>query len=308
MKLLLAPTEDFIKRERGSLASDATAGSSASVVLKNADGFAVNDYVVIGAEGSERAEISKITGVSAQTITVDTLRLAHKQDEPIVKYRYNKRKFYGSTTVAGSFVELTGYGSPAVIMVDDPQGTYLEYTGVEGYLYFKATYYNSTTTEETNVQDSEAVLADESTRYCSLYAIRKQAGLTNNPYITDGTVEIYRKRAENEVNSYLYQRYTLPLENSSGETEIPFLVENCTVLLAAGYHDYQEFGSDGEGVKWLGEARGVLKAIQTGKQRLIASDYEEFAQKTLTKGIQSYPDQVDNVNGPVKFFTTRQRF
>ncbi len=72
--------------------------------------------------------------------------------------------------------------------------------------------------------------------------------------------------------------------------------------------DYKEFGNDGEGVKWLGEARSVLKALQDGKQRLIGTDDQEFTQKTLTQGVQSYPDQVDNDNGPLQCFSMQQRF
>lgn len=308
MKVLIATTEDFIKRERGQLAADASAGSNVALTFVNGDTFAVNDYIVIGYEGSEKAEICIITAVSAQTITVATLRLPHKSDEPVVKYRYNKRKYYGSLTIDGSYSELTSSGSPLTIQVEDPQGTILEYTGNEGYLYFKSTYYNSTTTDETDVDGADAVAGDETTRYCSIYAIRKQAGLTNNPYLTDGMVEIYRKRAENEINSVIFSRYVIPLENALGVNEVPPIIENVCTLLAAGYFDYQEFGKEGQGVKWLGEARGILKALQDGRQRLIDSTGEEFTTKTLTQGIQSYPSSVDNTDGPIQMFTTRQTF
>jgi hypothetical protein len=308
MKVLVAPTEDFIKRERTRLSLNATPGNNAVISVENSAGMLVNDYVVVGAEGSEQAEVCQITAVTNQSITVSVLKLVHYTYEPVVKYRYNKRKFYGCATISGTFLELTSYGSPAAIEVNDPQGTLLEYTGLEGYLYFKSTYYNSQTTEETGLVESTAVLADESVRYCSIYAIKKQAGLTNNPFITDGVIETYRKRAENEVNSYIYDHYILPLTNSSAVAEIPFVVENCTTLLAAGYMDYQEFGKDGEGINWLGEARALLKAIQKGTQQLIGSDNVELQRKTSTQGIQSYPGQVDNVNGPDRKFTMRQRF
>lgn len=306
MKVLLAPTEDFIKRERTALSAAAAAGTSVVLNVVNSTGYAVNDYVVVGLEGSEIAELCEITAVAATTITVGVLALAHNIDDPVVKFRYNQRKFYGSLTATGSYTELTGYGSPVTIAVNDPQGTILEYTGGEGYLYFKSTYFNSHTSEESNIVDADTVLADESVRYCSLYAIRKQGGLTNNPYVTDGLIEVYRKRAESEVDSYLNARYILPLTNSTGSHEIPFLVENCTMLLAAGYMDYQELGKDGEGVKWLGEARGVLKRLQTpGGQQLLGSDKAEMQTKTLANGVQSYPDNTD-CDPPN--FTMAQRF
>jgi len=309
MKTLTAPTEEFVRTERANLAADATPGTDKTLVLTNNTGLADGDFVVVGREGSETAELCRINNaVTLGTdIRVATLRRSHGADEPITKYTYDKRKFYGSTTEGGSYTQLTGDGSPVDISVNDPQGTSLEYSG-DTYTYFKATYYNSQTAVETNIIDSDAVQGDQTSRYTTLHKIRVQAGLTKNPYITDDTLETYRKRAENEVNSYIYARYVLPLVNTESTVEIPFIIENATTLLAAGYMDYQEFGAEGEGVKWLGEARGLLKAIQDGRQRLIDSTGSEFPEKTLMQGINSYPDQVDNRNGPARVFTMKQRF
>lgn len=308
MKVLLAPTEDFIKRQVGQLNADMNAGSSVVSTVINSDGFAVNDFVVVGEEGAEGSELCQITALTPTSMTFATVLLFHKKDEPLTKYRYNKRKFYGCTTLAGSYLELTSSGSPAVIAVTDPQGTYLEYTGLEGYIYFKSTYYNSTTAEETAIAESQAVAGDESIRYCSIFAIKKQAGLLKNEFINDGVVETYRRRAESEIDSYINTRYILPLENSSGVAEIPWLIENCTTLLAAGYMDYQEFGKEGEGVKWLGESRSILKKIRDGEQQLLGSDKQEMMAQDLTASVQGFPDQVDNKNGPTKKFTMNQIF
>lgn len=309
IKILIAPTEDFIKGSKTQLTADATAGSSVSLSVANSAGFAVDNFIVVGIEGSEQAELCRVIAVSTTQIQVQTLLLSHKQDEPIVVYRYNQRKFYGSLTESGSYSQLTSSGSPVDIRVTDPQGTMLEYTGNDGYTYFKATYYNTVDSYETDPSDAIAMLADDSVRYCSIYAIKRQAGLLNNPYINDAVVETYRKRAENEIDGYLNQRYVLPLTNSSGTAEIPFLVENCATLLAAGYMDYQELGKDGEGVKWLGEARSLLKRLQTtGGMQLIGSDHAEMTTKTLSSGVTGYPDSVDNANGPTRFFTRDQKF
>lgn len=309
MKTLLAPTEDFIKIASSKLAATATAGTSVVITLQNTDGFLVNDFAAIGWEGSEQGELCQITAVTGETITVATLKLSHLQDEPIRKYLYNARKFYGCATVSGFYVELTGYGSPMAIAVDDPQGSYLEYTGSEGYIYFKSTYFNTTTSSESDIANANAVLANDSGRYCSIYAIRKQAGLTNNPFVTDERIEINRKRAENEVNSYINSKYIIPLVNTLGVAEVPFMIENCTTLLAAGYIDYQEFGADGQGVKWLGESRAILKNLQKpGGQQLIGSDNMEMQTRPLSNGVHSFPDKVDDCNGPAQYFTMGQRF
>ncbi|MGY3406101.1 phage gp36-like protein [Bradyrhizobium sp. GM5.1] len=300
MRALQAPTEDFIKEEHGQLAADATAGSSATITLVNNNGFANADFVVIGYEGNELCELAQINqAVSGSTnIRVATLKFSHAKGEPIRVYRYDKRKFYGATSATGSFTELTSDGSPALIQVDDPMGTTLEYSG-STYTYFKATYYNSTTAEETDGDDAEAVLADESLRYASLYAIRKHAGLAGNPRYSDARLEVKRKQAENELNSALAAKYVLPL------AEVPGLLSQICELLAAGYIDYEEFGKDGEGVKWLGEARALIKAIQKGTQILIGADGIELERNTKVGVLDGYPSDEDTDEAQ---FSMGQRF
>lgn len=282
---LTAPSEPFIREEMGVLNADATAGSNVTLTLVNNDGLAQNDYIAIGYEGNELCELEQINAAvtAGSDVRVATLKFNHKAGEPIVKYRYNERKFYGATTETGSYTELTSDGSPAAIQVDDPQGAILEYTG-STYTYFKATYYNSQTAEETDIADAVAVLGDQSLRYATLYAIRKQAGLTENPYIDDGRIEEKRKQAESEINSAIMARYTLPL------SEVPPLITRICILLAGGYLDYEEFGSDGQGVKWLGEGRALLKSLANGTQRLLGADYTELAVNAKVNQISGYPD------------------
>lgn len=304
MRTLIAPTEDFIKLERTTLDADVAAGSNVSLTLLNNDGLANTDFIVIGREGSEKAELEQINQAvtPGTSVRVATLKFAHKKGEPVVKYRYNKRKFYGSILAAGPFVELTADGSPVIIQVDDLQGTLIEYTGGEGYEYFKATYFNSEDSDETDPADSEAVLADESVRYTSLYAIRVQAGLTENPYITDERIERKRKQAENEINSVLLSRYVLPLE------EVPPLIQRLCELLAGGYIDFEEFGKDGEGVKWLGEARGILKSIREGTQRLIGAEGTELTVQSKTNKLRGYPDNEGDSETPKRMFSVDKTF
>ena len=97
-------------------------------------------------------------------------------------------------------------------------------------IFFKATYYNSQTSEETDTDDAEAVEADESSRYTSIYNIRKAAGMVDNPYLTDGYFETKRKQAENEINSAIFSR-----QQNLGKR---FLQKQCVSLcFFKGYRD-----------------------------------------------------------------------
>jgi phage gp36-like protein len=288
MRTLLAVTEPFIKTEVTRLSADAAAGSSVTLTVENSAGFSETAYVVIGHEGSELAELQQISGAVSgpSQITVGTLKFNHQKNEPVTLYRFNQRKFYGATSADGVYLELTSDGSPKDIQVDDPQGTLFEYTG-DTATYFKATYYNAQTGEETAIGDSDAALADETKRYASLWAIRKHAGLAGNPLYSDFRMEMKRKQAENEINSAIVSRYTLPLSG------VPSLLSYICELMAAGYIDYEEFGADGQGGKWLGEARALLKAIQNGKQLLLGSDGTELARQTDTGVLAGYPNDED---------------
>lgn len=303
MRQLYAPTEDTIKTERTKLAADASAGSNVSLTLENNDGFAEDAYVVIGLEGSEKVELQQVNqAVTPGTaIRVATLKFAHKAGEPVTVYRYNKREFYGSTTKGGSYTKLTSYGSPANIAVDDPQGTRIEYTGSEGYAYFKATYLNSETSEESDIDDAEVFTGTDTGRYASLYGIRKMAGFTDNPFITDGRIEAKRAQAENEINSSIMARYVLPL------AEVPPLLTYVCECLAAGYMHYEEYGPEGDAVKKLGEARGILKKIVDGDQRLIGADFTELTVAQSNATISGKPDGTETGREARKF-TVGQKF
>lgn len=291
MKRLLASTEDFIKDERGRLSADVAAGSNIAVPVDSSEGVSTGDYIVFGVEGSEFAELCTVASTTDTSITVDALKFTHRANDPFVIYRFNQRKFYGAATAAGPFTELTDDGSPKDILVDDQQGALLEYSGTD-YSYFKATYFNSTTNAETDTADSTAVSGDESARYCSIYAIRRKAGLTTNPFITDDRLENKRKQAENEINSALYAVYRLPL------SEVPPLISQIAELLAAGYIDFEEFGAEGEGVKWLGEGRAILKQITAGTRRLLGSDFTELTRINNSNSLNGYPDSSEP-DGPI---------
>lgn len=285
MRTLLAPTEDFVRGERTTLTADVAAGANVTLTIENNDGYAEDTFIVVGREGSERAELAQINQAvtPGTTVRVATLARAHKIGEPVTLYRFNQRKFYGALTADGEYTELTGDGSPLPIGVDDPQGTLLEYSGAT-YLYFKATYYNSETATETDLDDSAAVSANDSSRYCTIYGIRKMAGFTNNPYISDGRIEDKRRQAENEINSSIMTRYSMPL------AEVPPLLTYVCELLAAGYLHYEEYGQEGDGGRKLGEARAILKALGSGAQKLIGVDNTELAIVTNNAQLTGYPD------------------
>jgi len=304
MKILEAPTEDYIKGERTALAAASLAGSSIQITVENTNGYTADDFVAVGHEGNEKSELAQIVSVDSDTqMTLASLNFAHVAGQPILQYLYNQRKFYGSTTQAGTFTELTSYGSPADIQIDDPIGTTLEYTGSEGFTFFKSTYYNSETSTETDIADANAVEADEGKRYTSIFLIRKKAGILDNPYLNNDYVEGKRKEAESGVNAYLAKRYTLPL------AEVPKVIQNITTTLAAGYIHDDEFGEEGHGPDWIDRAHKMLREIASGKLELIDSSNAEMSNDvTTSESLKSYPDRTADNGRSGRIFSITDRW
>jgi len=301
MKFLIIPTEDFVLSEKTEVSTVASAGSSVAITVKNNNGYAVDDYIILKERGNEQSHIAKITVITDNNkMTVDTLKFDLKVGDTITKIAFNQRKVYGCATEDGTYVEITSDGSPKNIETDNPNGTPFEYSG-STYEYFKATYYNATTTDVTDQEATPVILGTQSDRYCTIYQIKRQAQLTENPYISDEDIESKRKQAENEIDSTIFAKYDLPL------SEIPAIIQNACILLAAGYIDYQEFGQDGQGVKWLGEARGILKNITKGKQKLLDSDSDELTTKGLGR-LAGYPNASTEDTENDRKFTMNEEF
>lgn len=296
MKTLLAPTEQFVFREKTTLLESSGQGDT-TLKIVNPQGFEENDHIVVGHHGTDRAELRQISSIdkSERLVTVGEIRIRHHFGEPVQVMRYNQRAFYGAETEDGSYTELTGDGSPVQIHVDDPAGTYFEYSGSE-YKWFKATYRNEHTEEETALTDSIPVKAETSTHYTTVNNIRSQAGLINSYEISDSYLDRIRLQAENEVDSVIIGRYKLPL------AEVPKLIENITTALAVGSIAYEIFSEEHPLVKRLGEARAMLKAIADGKQALLDSEREELKRKRFGS-MASHPSEDEK-----RYFTIDQKW
>lgn len=289
MKTFIVPTEDFVKSLKTEVTVAATAsGSPVTVTVKNNQDFAADDYIIVKKEGSEQAHICLLDSVSGNdTIVIHLLKHSLVVGDQITKIDYNQRKLYGCATEDGTFV----YIETKDISVDNPQGTYFAYTGTV-YEWFKATYWNETTSEETDIADAIATQAGEISRYCSIFDIREESGFLDNDYIADGRIDSLRLQAEGEVKASIGSIYALPL---SSPCEV---VRTITKLLAAGWLMWQEYGAEAsgtskDGIAKVEQARGMLKAIRGHTLKLFNEDDIELtlALASVSGGtIDGYPD------------------
>lgn len=122
------------------LAASAAAADTAVTVLDN-NGFANNDYAVIGSFGADKTEIKKIGAAvtAGTTLTFAALTYAHAVDSPVAFIGWNRVEISGATTATGSKTVITTMD----IQADRPETVYVN-TGTT-YAFYFARYNNAQT-------------------------------------------------------------------------------------------------------------------------------------------------------------------
>lgn len=291
---LIIPNEDINRGEKTRLNADMAIGTAAE--LENNQGLAVNDFICIGREGAEQAELKKASAINTDqkniTLALAT-KFAHLKFEEVTKFLYDKRRIYRKLAGASSYTLL----AEVDIEVDRPEGTlYNDTTGTDTALY-KATYYNSVTTIETSQDDAKATYGGGGTHYCDLIEIREEAGMVGNDNINDPRVYRTRARAEAEVNASLTARYSLPVTSNTywSDSTAQELIRQIAMLLSAGWLLWQEYpdergnGTSADGLVKIKEARSMLKDIREGRLTLVGSDNNPLTQNNVAS-VEGYPD------------------
>jgi len=274
MQIVIAPTEEHVLGEVTEISTDEDIGQTELSVQNNSD-FSADDYVIVGRLGHESAELKQISSVAAdlKSITLKTAtKHAHEEGEPITKIFYNQRKFYRASSESGTYSHLSGEGSPVDIDVDKMEGTLLEDSTGSSTSWYKATYYNSTTSTETLTTDAIASKAGESDHYTSLYAIRREAGFEDAEGIRDQLISDKREDAENLFESRIATSYSVPLSTK------PKLARNIVTKLAAGSLLLKEYGVEANvdisksGERMIREAENLMDRIVSGDLKLVDDD------------------------------------
>jgi phage gp36-like protein len=297
MQVLSAPIEEAVLGEKTAFSADVAAGAT-SLSVYNTQGYVEHDYIVVGTIGYEKAELLQVKSVTApDTLVLESAcSFAHLKDEYIQRIFYNKRKFYRSATEGGTYSHLSTAGSPVDIDVDNAEGNIFEDPDGTATSYYKATYYNTTTSKETDLSDSLPALAGDSNHYTSIYKIKVEAGFKDNPYIDSDLIDRYRLEAESEVDGYIAGFYQLPFSS------IPKMIQHITTLLAAGNLVSKEYGLEMDleisksGDKKIQRAEDLLKKIQDGLIKLIDSTGAVLSMSSanLASCSNTYDDSVYN--------------
>lgn len=280
--------------ETSQLNADAAAGQ-AVITPKNVEGFGSADadkYMIVGEPGSEQAEIREVSSLTATTITFSAnLTFTHRRFEKVLKLFGNQIKVYRAPNVNGKPPADDAYTNIATVSIQ-PDQEFVEFNDPTGGsdFWYKQTYYNSASLGETDKADSVAVRGGDFGHFATLWEIRSEAGMQNNPELTDEIISDRRDDAESEVKGAITAAgYTLPF---AADIPTPPTVKNATKLLAAGYILLQDYGVLSEGSNKEGNAkvrlaREILKQIRD--REVVLLDITE-AQISAGNQIKGWPD------------------
>ncbi len=282
--------------EVSALDADAPIGSTA-LTLRNNQGFAVNDYVLIGTPGNDGAEITTLTSVNVNMVgvVVPATKLQHLRYEGFIKLFGNQAKVYRASNVNGTQPLDASFAVSTTITLE-PDQSYTDYTDATGgsAYWYKFTYYNSTSLGETNLADSVAVRGGGYGAYCSLDDIREEAGFKNAQYITDSMVDAKRVAAQAAIDTALGGFYTVPFTSPVN----PFIAD-ITRRLAAGYLLLEQYGAFGtlntqNGQSKIDRAMADIKYLQSGQGTLKDPNGGSIAIAGVN-GFQGWPNRKTEV-------------
>jgi hypothetical protein len=183
-----------------SLTADAPIGATILSVVDSTR-LSVNDYIIVGKEGIETAEIVKITAISNDvTIVTTALANGHNSGEDIRKTRFNKMEIYRSLTESGAQTLLATID----IQVENSQKNTIYYDTLgDSTMWYQVVFFNNVSIERVY----GTIFKGGVHEYATLTDFRMQTGLSTDD-ISDDKVKYYLNEAYIHIrdDGYLWFR------------------------------------------------------------------------------------------------------
>lgn len=278
-------------RERTELTADYLTGTSLAVA--STQGFEVGTVFYVGElgqEGCERAVVSAVESETALTLA-EALKRPHRARETVTAVLGDRIRIYRAPAVGDEEPDLTAFTVYATRSIDPDQADtyYTDSSGGAAYWY-RSTYFNEATQEETELDEFPAWRGSDYAHYAPLSAIRSEAGFDNAHHLTNHFIDQQRRAAEAEINTALGSHYTVPFK------PVPQLIRSLTIKLAAGLLLNAAYGARA-GDTLVKDARAHLESIRSGDVEVDGVDNGPGS------GVSSWP----NDEAP-RFFRMEDRF
>lgn len=269
--------------ERGELSSDYVAASTV-LAVRSTQGFVIGQSIYVGQtsrEGCEKAVVASLTGETTINLSA-ALKLPHTRYEPVTAVLGDSIHIYRAADVDGSVPadELFTVLTTRTIDPDQASTYYKDSTGSSAFWY-RHTYFNPITNDETPLTAFDAWRGDDFTHYASLAEVRKEAGFEKAYNLPDSDVELQRRNAESEINASLSGAYTVPF------APVPAIIRTLTIQLAAAMLLVHAYGESAGNRQKLKDARA---AIEGYKNRSSVLTDDDGISLTTSNGVSGYPD------------------
>jgi phage gp36-like protein len=282
--------------ERSELSLDYVPEST-TLLLRSTQGLVDGQPIYVGhlsLEGCEKAVIDAM--VDEMTISLsEALKLPHARYEPVTAVLGDSIHIYRAPNVDGTVPADDQFTVLTTRTIDpDQMSTYYRDSTGSSAFWYRYTYFNPITLEET--APSDAFRGDDFAHYASLSEIRNEAGFQNATNLADSVIEQKRRDAEAEINASLSGAYTVPF------TQVPEIIRTLTIQLASAFLLDSAYGNASSRQK-LKDARAAIDTYRLGAS--ILTDDAGTALST-SESITGYPGTPDD-DAP-RFFHMGDKF
>lgn len=285
-------------KERTELSADYVTGSLV-LEVRSSDGYVAGQTIYVGQlsrEGVEKAVIASVDDEMTISLT-QALELPHARYEPVTAVLGDLIHVYRAANVNGSVPADEAFSVLATRSIKaDHQSTYFTDSAGDSNYWYRFTYYNAVTSEETDLADSVAVRGDDFGHYASISEIRIEAGFEHAHNLKDTTIDQQRRAAEAEINASLSGAYTVPF------SPVPEIIHTLTVQLASALLLDSAYGNSSSRQK-LKDARAAIENYRLGAAVLTDDGGTAL---TTSESISGYPGTPDD-DSP-RFFRMGDKF
>jgi hypothetical protein len=278
--------------EISELTATATAASS-TATLANTQGFSADDVVVLGSLGTDDSDAMTVLTVDSATQLTFTAPLphSHAQFMPVTQLFGDKIKVYRAANVDGSQPADADFSSIATVSLDLDQAetSYTDDSGGSGYWY-KVTQFNSFSNTETSKADSPAVRGGNEHTYCTIEAIRKEAGIQKNRNISDWDISVQRQYVQSLIDAELVGLYSVPFT-----APVSPVIAGITWQWTAGLLLLQSYGAmtvlnSNNGQAKIDKANATLDKLKDRTLLLTDSSGTTTVLSTSGGGLEMWPN------------------
>jgi phage gp36-like protein len=273
--------------ERTELSADYV-DAAETLSIRSTEGLSAGQSIYVGQlsrEGCEKAVIASV--VDQTTINLsEALKLPHARYEPVTAVLGDSIHIYRAPDLDGNVPADMQFSvlTTRTIDPDQPSTYYKDATGSSAFWY-RYTYFNPISNDETPLTAFDAWRGDDFEHYASLAEIRKEAGFEHAYNLPDSDVELQRRNAESEINASLVGAYTVPL------APVPAIIRTLTIQLAAAMLLAKAYGETAGIRQKLKDARAAINGYKNQSSVLTDDDGNSLSTSDSVGGYPGAPSR-----------------